>query len=144
MDWNTNVQRRKQMKGKISRMMMLLAIVTLSGCCVHRPTAETVAGLPVVKFGDQVPEGKDFILLMPAGQPITTDVSIKGSALAQEAQEKLTVKLKKDIYLYREWASFDRVRWSPGNQLVDFRLWITVPSWDHPSPGSIKTTFDLR
>ena len=118
-------------------------IIAFSGCAtLQKPTNETLSSLPVITYGDQVPAGKDYILYFPAGRPIKTFVSIKGTAFAQEAEDTLEVTLKKDIYTYQRWISYDKNKWIYGSDAIDFKLEIKVPGYKHPKPGIIAVKMD--
>jgi hypothetical protein len=120
-------------------------MITFSGCAtLQTPTNETLASLPIITYGDQVPEGKDYILYFPAGKPISTSVSIKGTAFAQEAKDTLEVTLKKDIYTYQRWISYDKNNWVKGADAFDFKIEIKVPGYQYPKPGIIAVQMDNK
>ncbi len=120
-------------------------IITSSGCAtLQKPTNETFASLPIIKYFDQVPAGKDYILHFPAGKPISTSVSIKGTVFAQEAEDILEVTLKKDIYAYQRWISYDKNNWIDGDDAIDFKLEIKIPGYKHPKPGIIAVQMDNK
>ena len=123
----------------------LAALFTLGGCATMlAPSRESLGSLPVVKFGDAVPADKEFILYFPAGKPIPTHVSIKGTLFAQEADQTLNVTLRKDVYTYKHWISFDRTNWLKGDDAIASNLEIKIPSYDHPQPGIIKIQMDIK
>lgn len=115
-----------------------LAGLMFAGCATLAPPAdEKLNRLPVVRFGDAVPTG-EFILHFPAGQPIPVTVAAGGNLFTRDVNNGFSVVLKQDVYEYREWASLDRVHWIRGDQLVDFKLALKVPSYRHPRPGLIR------
>jgi hypothetical protein len=123
----------------------LLGGLSLQGCSLHKPTAETLGKVPTVEFGQTAPATGDFILHFPAGKPIPITASVSGSALAQADQKTLTVTLKKDIYTYKEWVSFDRNTWQKSGDVLGFNLNIQVPSPEHPNPpGLMEMRVDLK
>jgi len=100
---------------------LALISVTLTACAsVPRPS--DLEGVPVVSFGEQVPEGKDFILHFKAGEPINTRVNIHGNIFAQEASTVLRVTLKRDIFAYKDWISYDRQKWVDGDSALGLKL----------------------
>ncbi len=120
-------------------------IITSSGCAtLQKPTNETLASLPIITYGDQIPVGKDYILHFPAGKPILTSVSIKGTVFAQEAEDTLEVILKKDIYAYQRWISYDNNTWIDGDDAIDFMLEIKIPGYKHPKPGIIAVQMNNK
>jgi hypothetical protein len=119
------------------------ALLFATGCAsVQPPSAEAVSKLPVVQFGEAVPAGKDYILFFPADKPIPTNVAIKGSIFATEAQQRLDVTLRRGIYAYRNWISYDRVNWRDGQQAIKTDIRIVIPGYTHPEPGLMKIQMD--
>lgn len=117
----------------------------LTGCaCTHPPAADTLASIPVIEFGGSVPKDGDFILHFPADKPIPVITSIKGSALAQEAEATAKVNLKKEIYAYKDWVSFDREHWQKGDDVLSINADIKIPSVEHPEPGTVKLQVDFK
>jgi hypothetical protein len=109
----------------------------VTGCAsLSSPSAERMAALPVVTFPNQPPAG-DFILKLPAGQPIPLKVVIGGSLLAKGTVETLTATLAKDVYVHRHWASEDGKTWVRARDLVGVNLGLSLPSDAHPRPGEI-------
>jgi len=121
-------------------MRKLMSVVLISGfltACASAPMSSDLEGIPVVKFGGSVPEGKDFILHFRAGEPVRTRVKIRGNLFEKEATEELSVKLKRDIYAYRNWISYDRKTWIDGNSALGVKLDLKIPGPDHPRTGLI-------
>ena len=131
---------------KITLVSLALAIILMLGGCasMQAPTSEALTAVPVVEFGNAAPEGGDFILYFPAGKPIPMTTAIKGSALSEEAEITQTVKLKQDIYAYKEWVSFDGKHWQPSEDVLAIKADMMIPSIQHPKPGLIKIQVDLK
>ncbi len=126
-------------------IMFITLFCSIAGCSTMRKTSpDSLRGIPVVEFGNQVPELKDFILYFPAGKPIPVVTSIKGSALAQEAENTQTVALKKSLYAYKKWVSFDGQNWVLGEDVLSINADIKIPSVEHPRPGLLKLQVDLK
>jgi len=123
------------MKSKI--VLLSLVLMIISGCAMP-PGQDEIAGLQVVKFGEAVPESGDYILFFPAGQDISTDVAIEGDIFQQPAQHVLTVKLKRDIYSYKEWMSYDKQNWLYGRDELGLKLDIKIPGYYYPKSGHVK------
>ncbi|TCV80115.1 hypothetical protein [Sulfurirhabdus autotrophica] len=129
----------------ISLSFVILALIGLGGCASFiKPTPETLKAVPVVQFGKPTPANGDFILFFPAGKPIPVVTVIKGSALTQEAEHTLNVTLKKDIYAYKRWVSFDHKTWQRGDEALGINIEIKIPGPEHPKPGLIKVQVDLK
>lgn len=121
-----------------------LAVLALSGCAgLSRPSAEQLAAMPVVEFPNPPPAG-DFILKLPGGKPIPTQVIIEGTALSSGAQQTLNASLPHDLYVYRDLVSEDGKNWKPGTDVINIGVTIHVPSHEHPKPGEIRVKVDRK
>jgi hypothetical protein len=118
------------------------ALLLVTGCASVQPSAEELSKLPVVQFGEPVPAGSDYILFFPPDKPIPTNVAIKGSIFAKEAEQRLDVTLRKGIYAYKNWISFDRVTWRKGQQAIKTDIRVVLPSHAHPEPGFMRVQMD--
>lgn len=126
-------------------LLAMAALVGIGGCAsLQKPTAESLGAIPMVQFGETVPASGDFILYFPAGKLIPVVVTIKGSVFSQEAENTLNVTLKRDIYAYKRWVSFDRKTWQRGDEALGFNVEIKIPGPEHPKPGLIKLQVDLK
>jgi len=83
-------------------LVCLLCLPVTSFAAASPPTYEELAKLPVVRFGDPVPDS-DYILQFPAGKPVTISVSIEGSLFAKGAVAELAVTPSREIFVFREW-----------------------------------------
>jgi len=126
------------------RALSACAVLVVAGCASQPPSADTLSKLPVVQFGEAVPAGGDYILFFPADKPIPTNVAIKGSIFAREAEQRLDVTLRRGIYTYRNWISYDRVTWRNGREVIQTDFRIMIPSYEHPEPGVIRIQMDER
>ncbi len=129
----------------------LLVVVTLAlGACANlsRPSAADIARLPVVDYG-QSPPADEFVLRYPAGANLPVVTRLEGSLLEKAEQATLTVRIKRDVYVYRDLASLDGKSWQPGNLVVGGRVWMTLPGnkdqkQDAVSAGEIGAEFNLK
>lgn len=128
----------------LTRWCPFLLLLNLSGCALQPPTAGELAAIPVIEFGNAIPKDSDFVLYFPAGKPIPIVTAIKGSALSQEVETTTEVSLKKAIYAYKEWVSFDGKRWQQGNDVLNIAADIKIPSVQHPEPGLVKLQVDFK
>lgn len=119
----------------------LIALLGLAGCATP-PAASTLARLPMVNFGDPAPQGDDYILHFPAGKPIPTSVAISGNLFTKPAHETLTVTLNRDIYVYKDWISYDNQHWQQGRKAMAVKADIRLPGPKHPEPGYIRLQLD--
>src|SRR5262245_13516354 len=130
--------------GMIMRIPGLLGAcaLLLAGCASVQPSAEELSKLPVVQFGEPVPAGSEYILFFPADKPIPTNVSIKGNIFAREAEQRLDVTLRRGIYAYKNWISYDRISWQDGRQALKSDVQVVLPSYAYPKPGVVKIQMD--
>lgn len=127
-----------------SPLCLGIAALSLSACAslMPPPSAETVAALPTIRFGQPAPESKDFVLLYPAGALLPMDVSITGNLFEKNEQTTLTPRLKRDIYLYKIWASYDGKTWQRATQLVGGKIELRLPGeTDGRTAGALSAEF---
>ncbi len=127
---------------KILVVLSLLCLLPAGVEAVSSPSFAELAKLPVVRFGDPVPD-KDYILFFPAGKPVSIDVTIGGSLFAGADHAKLTVTPVREVLVYREWASLDGVNWLPRGELIRSDVDVKVPGYNHPQSGVLKVRMDL-
>jgi len=124
----------------------LAASLLLGGCAgLFPPGADEMAKLPVVRYGQPAPAGGEYVLHYPAGAPLPVVASVDGTLLEKAGRASFDVAVKRDVYVYRNWVSFDGKRWASGDDLVtgDFR--VTLPGEaDGKAPGALAARFDLR
>jgi len=120
----------------------LLSLFWCGAAAAAAPSYEALAKLPVISFGETVPN-TDHILLFPAGQPVTISVFIVGSLFEAPVSADLTVKPARDIMIYRDWASLDGRVWLPRGELIRSDVEAKIPGYNHPYPGELKVRMDL-
>jgi len=126
-----------------STLIIAIASLSLAACTsLFPPTTEETAALPTVRFGQKAPEVKDFILLYPAGQPLPMAVSISGNIFERNEQTTLNPRLKRDIHVYKHWASYDGKTWLKGSQLIGGNIELRLPGETKAhEPGSLAVEF---
>jgi hypothetical protein len=130
---------------KTMRLSSIALLLFVAACASSQPPSlESMSMLPVIEFGGTVPTAKDYILFFPAGKPIPLDVAVKGNIFARDADQRVNVTLRKDIYAYKEWISYDRVTWRKGRDAIKSSAQIRIPGYQHPEPGLMKLQMDER
>ena len=119
-------------------------VVILLSACASLPKPGELARLDKVRFGEKIPENKDFILYFEAGQEIPLTVLVDGNLFEKTADQRMSVVLKKTIYAYKEWTSFDGIHWVKGNNFLDLNLVVKIPGYHYPKPGLIHLTLDEK
>ena len=125
---------------------IIAAGLSLGGCAsMFPPKAEDLAQTPVVRFGEAAPTGKEFIMHFPAGAPLPVVATVDGTLLEHKASASLQVALKRDVYLYRQWLSFDGKTWVSSHDAVGGKFLIELPGVkDGKNPGAMSAEFNLR
>jgi len=129
---------------KALRALSVCALLVATGCATQPPSADSLSRLPVVQFGETVPAGADYILFFPPDKPIPVNVAVKGSLFAREAEQRLDVTLRRGIYSYKNWVSYDRVTWRNSQDVIKSDFRVMLPSYQHPEPGVIRIQMDER
>lgn len=129
---------------RVSTMICALSLTALLGGCAVPPSGDDMARLPVVTFGETAPS-TDFVLHYKAGQPLPVSASVTGTFLDRTAQQTLTVTTKRDIWVYKQWASLDGKSWVKGTDLVSGVFAITLPGQKTGNePGGLAARFDAK
>ncbi len=127
---------------KLMVTVFIFCLLSAGMATAAPPSYKELAKLPVIRFGDPVPS-TDYILLFPAGKPVTISVSIEGSLFAKTAGAELMVTPAREIMVYKDWASMDGVRWIPRSELIKSDVVVKVPGYNYPYPGILKVRMDL-
>lgn len=130
---------------KFMTLISTIAWLATGGCAtLHQPSDTMLNSLPVVTFGETAPANKEFVLYFPAGKPISTKTSIKGNLFVQDASGNLDVALRRDIYVYKNWVSYDRKTWLDGQKAISSHVTLKIPGHEHPEQGLIQIQMDEK
>lgn len=116
------------------------------GGCASMQTAplDMVQQLSVVNVADKLPAARvqrhDYVIHVPAGDPFVISVKIGGSLLKDEVVQQIPVRLSRDLYVYKSWASFDKVQWKSSHELLN----IAVSGGIEPGASRIEFLFDIK
>lgn len=121
-----------------------IMLTSVLAACATSPTPGELDSLATIRFGDQIPENQDYILYFEAGQQIPVATVIDGNLIESGVDQSNTVKLKKSIYAYKGWASFDGINWIEGDELMDLFIKVKLPGYHNPNPGLIHLTLDEK
>ena len=138
------------MKTPILLALSTFSAFTLSACAgLSAPSTDEIARLPVVRYGQAAPSDKNFVLLYPAGANLPVNAKVVGNLFEKGDEATLSVRLKQDIYIYRNQLSFDGKTWSAGHDKVGGKVWLALPGdkegkRDAQSPGELGAEFNLR
>lgn len=130
---------------KLTRIMITaIACVVLSACAGLPPSTADIAKAPQIRFGQPLPKGDNYVLLFPAGTPLPVSTVVDGSLFEHNSQATLHVTLKRDVYVYRQFASFDGKNWRPARELIETRLELQIPQKDGSNAGILHLKLDQK
>lgn len=122
------------------------ASLLLSACAnLLPPSSSELAALPVVRYGTPAPSGQAYVLHYPADAALPVTARIGGNLLEENAESQLQVKLKKDVYLYQQWLSFNGKDWQASQQLIGGKISLHLPGEkDGRNPGELSAEFNQK
>jgi hypothetical protein len=125
---------------------VIAAALSMFGCCSWMaPSQQELAQVPKVRFGEAAPVGKKFVLIYPAGTPLPVVASVGGTLMDQTDKATLHVTLKRDLYVYGHWVSFDGKKWESGHHAVDGKFDFKLPGLENGSnSGTLGVTFNSK
>ncbi len=136
-----------------SRAVLVASLVlaaALTGCAggLQRttgslPAPEVLSALPVIKLGQPKPQG-EYIVYLPASEPVTAEAKVQGNLFEKTDSKTLSVTLKRDVYLYKNWVSYDKVHWAKDRDSVSGRVDVRLPGYDAPMPGELLIEFNTK
>lgn len=130
---------------KLTRILIAATIcAALTACAGLPPSPAEIAKAPQVRFGQPLPKGDNYIMFFPAGTPLPVSTVVDGSLFKHSNQATLHVTLKRNIYVYRKFASFDGKNWQPAHDLIETRLELQVPQKDGSIAGLLHIKMDQK
>jgi hypothetical protein len=121
-----------------SSLIIVIACAALSACACFPPSSAEIAKAPQVRFGQPLPKEGDYVLFFPAGTPLPISLVVSGNLFEQEQQVTLHVTLKRDVYVFGHFASFDGKNWSRGHKLIKGELKLEIPQKDGSNAGLLR------
>lgn len=114
--------------------------LSISACAsMSAPNSSLIDNVTVVKMGDEKPEGKDYILHIPANTEFPVHFTVKGDLIANPVDLKPRTKLNKDIYVYKYWSSFNGRDWQPSHDLINMPIGVGMGT----EGGQVHVKVDL-
>jgi hypothetical protein len=97
--------------------------VLLYGCAsMNTPSSSLIETKPVVTIGEFSRAPEDHVVFIPANKVFPVELSVKGNVFEKNVSSKIMVSFKKDIYLYKYWASLDGIKWVNSHELMNVEL----------------------
>jgi len=129
---------------KLARVFIAAICIALTACASLPPSTAEMAKVPIIHFGQPLPDDKDYVLLFPAGTPLPVSVLVDGSMFEHNDMATLHVTLKHDVYAYRQFASFDGQNWQPARKLIETNLELQIPQKDGGNAGKLHVKMDQK
>jgi hypothetical protein len=108
------------------------------------PDTSVLNALPVIKLGQAKPPQGDYIVYLPANEPVTATTKVQGNLFENSNSKDLQVKLKQDLYLYKNWVSFDKRKWAKDTDAVTGNIHVRLPGYDHPQAGEVLIELNTK
>ncbi|BBI99857.1 hypothetical protein FGKAn22_15500 [Ferrigenium kumadai] len=130
---------------KLARILFAAATcATLTACAGLPPSTAEISKAPKIQFGQTLPEGDNYVLHFPAGTPLPVSTVVDGNLFEHEGQATLHVTLKRDVYMFRQFASFDGQNWQPARKLIETHLELRIPQKDGSNAGYLHIQMDQK
>jgi hypothetical protein len=99
--------------------ILVMIVPVLAACTALQPAPiETIAKLPVIRVRDTAPANSEYVELFPAGYSFPVILKTTGTLFSAQKQLESRVTLSRDLYLYKHWASYDKITWKESHQLL--------------------------
>lgn len=130
----------------LQQIIIAIAALSLFGCASWMaPSEREMTQVPTVHFGEAAPTGKKFVVLYPAGTLLPMVASVGGTLMGQADKATLHVTLKRDVYVYGHWVSFDGKKWEYVRHAIDGKFDFKLPGMENGSnPGALGVEFNLK
>lgn len=122
-----------------------LLSISVAGCASmgpKAPPADQLARLPLVSYGEKADPNQDHIVFFPAGKPVPLEAVFKGNMFAKETTSVAEPVLSRDVYLYKQWVSFDRKTWVSGREAFRVLVNVSLPTYESPGSGVVSMQLD--
>jgi len=107
---------------KLVKFVVLGFVLSFVACLpVKGPSASLMDNKPVITIGSKAKVAKDHIVYIPAGRKFPITFAVKGSVFSKTVSATIMVSFKRNIYLYRRWASLDGKNWIHSHKLLKVR-----------------------
>lgn len=123
-------------------LSIIVASAILTACAGLPPSTAEIAKVPQVQFGQPLPADDNFVLHFPAGTPLPVSTVVDGNLFERDGQATFNITLKHDVYVYRQFASFDGQNWQPTRKLIETHLELQIPQKDGSNAGMLHVKMD--
>lgn len=127
-----------------SQIALALLALSLTACAGLPPSTAEIAQAPQIRFGQPLPKENNYVLLFPAGTPLPVSTVVDGNLFEREGQSTLHVTLKRDVYMFKQFASFDGKNWQPARDLIETNLELRIPQEDGSNAGYLHIKMNQK
>ncbi|WP_085444857.1 hypothetical protein [Magnetofaba australis] len=133
------------MKSRFYVVSRAAALALLSGCAgmTQGPDAARLQSLPVVAYG-QTPQTEEYVTHFAKGSDAPMAFTVQGTLLQQPQTLTGVAKMGRDLWVYRQWMSYDRQRWIKGGEGIAIKVDVQLPQWGETRPSRVVMTLDAR
>ncbi len=104
----------------MKQLLGCISLFTLAACAPMTPAPiSKIEKLPIVKVGEAAPSNSEYVVYFPVNSPVPVSVRTHGSLFNEDQTVKGSVRLTRDLYLYKHWASHDGKHWENSHRLID-------------------------
>ena len=104
-------------------VLIISAIAILTSCAsLQSPPINKMQKLPVIRVGKKPPPNSEYIVFYPAGVSFKVKLKTKGTLFKSEKTLVSRVKLSRNLYLYKYWASYDGETWMNSHKLLEVKF----------------------
>ncbi len=104
----------------IKFIVFSLFISFLVGCAsMNTPRSSLIDTKSVITIGETGDTSEDHIVFIPAGTKFPVEFSVRGTVFDEAVSSKVMVSFKKNMYLYKYWASLDGKTWVKSHKLMN-------------------------
>jgi hypothetical protein len=97
-------------------ILMICVAFGFWGCAsTSTPDVSSINSLPVLEPGQETQNDEEYVLLLRSGVDVPVTITLSGSLLSKESTTHTSIQLKRDLYLYKQWSSFDGKTWEEKN-----------------------------
>jgi hypothetical protein len=97
-------------------ILMICVAFGFWGCAsTSTPDVSPINSLPVLEPGQETQNDEENVLLLRSGVDVPVTITLSGSLLSKESTTHTSIQLKRDLYLYKQWSSFDGKTWEEKN-----------------------------
>ncbi len=124
----------------MNKVLFILFSTVLASCAsMSPPTSLLIESVPVINVGESNDVPEEHIVFIPANTEFPVQFSIKGTIFNQNISSIVMTSLKKDLYLYKHWSSFDGKSWIKSHKLMRGEISAGIDK----SGGKVEIILDL-